>query len=537
MSPKRISSARHSQMRKYTYNTKQEIDILRGLSMELGAYHDPIYLRKLFGLLNKKLNHKKGSSVRIFFARKLYEYFLHEGASLSHLDEKVFTINIPFILEVVIIIQYLQNQIYDSKGGIYHLDQIQENIIVADRLKDLIVLYIDEAIEADCESKNLIRKRVLQIFSHVNDGQWLESKFNTFETYQNIEQLISEGRLVNQLPQRKQENVQEDLLTYRSVIETMVEYATPEKELFVDLYLYRIYLTNTALFTLGAELIGELMQVPDEKRDQVRKFTTAYGLALQITNDNKDFIYKVLGLEGDVDGHSTIAKKKYDTMSDLKNKNITLPLIFHLQRINQAKRRSEVWEILNWDGRCKYFEMHPVYLLKELIDSKAMINSIKISRKLVEECTGFLNPENEETKFLVDMANIGRWNKYYYAAEKFGKKFERDPRFFHKEMEYTISCELDRGRFRNQEKDYKKQGKVEIQLQLDLRYPEFQDPGQLQLSLFNENTKDEQIPKQKEKQVKINKAKEKIIGRRNKRVNKEKISEPELNFHPVPVPA
>ena len=191
-------------------------------------------------------------------------------------------------------------------------------------------------------------------------------------------------------------------------------------EAYLDLYFYRIFLTNSALFVFGAQLIGYLLNAEEEQIDRVINFTVGYSLALQIVNDNADFIYRVLGKEGEV--NYPVCKERIDILCDLRNKVITLPVAFHLG-IASKKMNQKVRFILNLSKQNTKIEINPALILEEMILSKAISHSIKIGRLLVAQAKLFLSPRIPATAMLNDMLEIANWNKYYYSLDKFERIF------------------------------------------------------------------------------------------------------------------
>ena len=75
------------------------------------------------------------------------------------------------------------------------------------------------------------------------------------------------------------------------------------------------------------QMIG-VSETEKEARELIA-FSKCFGVMRQVVNDNVDWAPSYLGL-------STKTKDAEDAFSDLKNGNITLPLIFHLQNSNKS---------------------------------------------------------------------------------------------------------------------------------------------------------------------------------------------------------
>ena len=62
-------------------------------------------------------------------------------------------------------------------------------MIAASKLKDLLLVYIDDHINLDHTMIKCIKKFVLKIFAQVDDGQFFESEYNTYKFFKNEEDL------------------------------------------------------------------------------------------------------------------------------------------------------------------------------------------------------------------------------------------------------------------------------------------------------------------------------------------------------------
>lgn len=451
MIPRNISEARHRQMRAYTEDVISELALMKELALNISGFTCSRYLEKIFQILDKRLIENR-KSLRIFFAREIAQYIMRKEKEYCPIEAKdLFEKKIPFILEVIIVIQYIQNQIYDGKGQVIrsNSDKIRENVILADKLKDILYSYIDSIEGISLSKKLLISSYVRKIFSMVCDGQWLEKEYiNHFKKQKDIgkSSRFNEYNSCLNTHGFMPEEIANHLKTYKRIISGIKKNFDSDKSELIDIYFYRIFLTNSALFIYGVELICKLLKASDKLTKKLNKFVCGYSLALQITNDNSDFIYKILDKEGCLS--YLVAKEQKDAMSDLKNQNATLPILLHLQYISGKEKKSWVWSIMNSQVDKQEFKMYPVLILKELIESKALQSSIKASRKITKRSIEYLDTTILEGKLLEDMAGIGNWNKFYYSAEKFEKRIN-DDKFFRKEMLYTIICHIEKGKIRN----------------------------------------------------------------------------------------
>ena len=234
-----------------------------------------------------------------------------------------------------------------------------------------------------------------------------------------------------------------------------------KKKAYIDLYFYRIFLTNSALFVFGAQLIGDLLGVKKEQINRVVNYATGYSLALQIVNDNADFVYKFIGKEGQI--NHPVCKKDTDILCDLRNKIITLPLAFHLG-VRSKKSNKKVRYLLNLSTQNKKIEIIPALILEEMVISEAIPNSIKIGRAFAERAKQFLSPANPATEMLSAMLEIANWNKYYYSLNKFKNSLHFERAFNNKGSKHSEDTnqeveELDR-KYPEKQKYYLESGRI-----------------------------------------------------------------------------
>ena len=413
MNTDRTTTERIKEMKAYTKEISHEISKLKMIGPYLGAYEGHAYSEKLFEWLENRLS---SISVRAYFMRKVYEYYIagnhiSEG-KIKDFSSQLFTVHLPFIWELIIIIQYFQNQIFDGKGGVYSQHAIRENIIAADKLKDLLFVYLEEFVPMDVALKSCVRKYINKIFTHVNDGQAYEAIFNSYTSFKDNAEFdqkqckaILSGEVLHYLE------------AYDSILEDAKEHLLPEKQSYLDRYFYRIFLTNSTLFVLGAELIGILLGVPQLEVDKVCNFAAGYSLSLQIVNDNSDYIYKVLGKNGE----ACIGKHKEDVLCDLRNKVVTLPLVLHLGSPHLVGIPDLLKKVLSSLESNTEIQVFPGLILAEFMRTRAIDESIHIGRLIAQHSIHYLDKSNFRFKLLADMASIAKWNKFYYSHEKFKK--------------------------------------------------------------------------------------------------------------------
>ena len=448
--------SRFAQMRSYTQEISGELDILKQLNEELSGFKGKAYSSLPFALLEKRLS---SSCVRSYFMRKVYEYFAIEGYTYKE-DIRLFTIHLPFVWEVIIIIQYLQNQVYDGKSGVYHPKDIRNNVIVADKLKDLLYAYIEDYIPADTVIKSYLKKYAQKIFIHVNDGQAFESVYNSYRAFENHTFFQPKFQ---EIKEHIPTEIQKLLSVFSPITQDAKQHLQPDKWDYLDMYLYRIFLTNSSLFVLGAELIGILLGAQQSKVDAVCKFAAGYSLSLQIVNDNADFIFRVLGKEGEL--AKPLGKLPQDILNDIRNKIITLPLLFHLgPSKHDSNSQKLVRRILGATVQNKKYHLYPGLILEEMVNSKAMDRSINLGRKIAQNSVKFLNPDNPGISLLHNMLGVALWNKYYYSLKKFKQAFElsKGEKYLRREVSeyYVFYC--DNGKFIPHTRPPKKEGSGQI---------------------------------------------------------------------------
>ncbi len=434
------------EMKEHTQTLLPELEVLKELANKLSSFQSKTYDSLVFDLVEKRLNR---SSLRAHFARQVYAYYLGTGIS-KPTDPKLFEVHIPFILEGLIIVQYLQNQIYDGKNGIFHHDAIRGNIIAANKLKELLTAYVDECITLSRAKKAKLREAMHQIVIAVDDGQAFEAQYNTFKTYQRKD--FDNKKIKKLLNEKVPAHILKHLTYYQPTFEELKIQSNGHS--YVDIYSYRIMMTNSMLFVIGAEIIGELLGVAKAEIRRVSRFAAGFGQALQIVNDNADYVYKVLGLEkdkqGEVKDNCSIGKVKEDVHCDLRNQVVTLPLLCHLFTESWRQPKSYLRKILLTHLNRKELIVHPALVLKEMIESQALKQAVRIGRLTAVKALDMLDANNPKLDRMQYLIQIAYWNKYYYAIEKFEQNFRRDEtgKFCSKELHHNLIWMIERGKYR-----------------------------------------------------------------------------------------
>lgn len=297
------------------YRAKEMLKVNRRIQKELEVFKsinkDRTLAPAFFKILESKVD---GRSLRAYYCFKLYE-FLKGRSAVTH-DASFFVKKLPFILEVIISIQYYHNQILDGKGGVITHSAINDNLILANLLKDHLYRYIDESVPENY--RKLLAEQVRSIFECVDIGQYIEKHYNTYEAFISQEVPDELQNKINKLVKK----------TYiDEVAKTITNVYTIRKEniSYLRTYLQRIYLTNAILFIKTADLVSDLLEVDKRLKNKMERFVAHFGLMQQIVNDNCDFVPSRYN-------NGTKAKSNKDALCDLKNKCITLPTLIHLQK-------------------------------------------------------------------------------------------------------------------------------------------------------------------------------------------------------------
>lgn len=397
---------------------------------------------EIFELLEARF---KNPPIRGYFSTLISRYIVENCIKNQNATRELFTTIIPFIAEVVITIQYYHNQVLDLKSGKTTSEEVQKNIQAATTLKSLLYEYIQEKKSLEEHERALINEYVSRMYYFVDIGQFIEKTANTIDAYKENKQLnitnaverllrtekeiswpvsdksirttafkkqllaenINSQGKIGYLPISKtlisEAKVLAQTMTVSAVIDNTLS-AFPGKEVFVDLYFKKISLTCGALFSLTTQLIMKLMDLSETSKEgrALLAFARRFGVMRQIVNDCCDWAPASFEL-------STKAKTAQDAMSDLKNRNITLPLLFHL------KVSTEESSIRNF---LKSNSVHPDerLMFEEIIASNGLKMAMDTGHELAKEAISFL-PHSSRKKtavwYLKDMAKIANNNKYY----------------------------------------------------------------------------------------------------------------------------
>jgi geranylgeranyl pyrophosphate synthase len=353
------------------------------------------YCLKLFNKRRNnpdKPNDKPNKTIRAYFVRKVFEYISNgkPRVELNFLIQKI-----GLIAEIIIDIQYLHNQILDAKHGVNNKPSIVQNLLAANILREILFDFINK--ELTPKYRRMVADIVGQILIYVDLGQRIEQQYNHYDSYKK-DLVIDYGR--SEIAKSTK------LLIIQDIINDIKKETLPKKQ-FVEIYFKRIYLTNCSLFVLLTNLICQITKCVGKTKKEIRNYSLCYSMILQIVNDISDFVPTDLA-------DNEVGKKNTDAMSDLRNFNITLPLIFYLCKNDiprLIKKYLDGIDNISLDNFQKE-------IAKDIIYNGAIHNAKKVTSSLSQKAVACINPHNVATEFLKNMAEIGIVNKNFKALDK-----------------------------------------------------------------------------------------------------------------------
>ncbi|MEN0003043.1 MAG: hypothetical protein AAF798_02825 [Bacteroidota bacterium] len=374
-------------------------------------YHAAIN-EHLFTLVDQRFS---GNPLRAFFVDQMYAY-LKENKAIrkgKRLPKAIFHTKLPFIFELIISIQYLHNQVLDQKAGVQTTTAINANLLNANLLKDLLYQYIDQSFDA--KTAKIIRRYVLKTFQVVDLGQCIEKEWNTYDCF-----IHNNDIPAHPLPEPIEQLIEIDRL---EPFLRLLERSIPKNRWdYTALYLKRIYLTCASLFVLATKLLIELTGASERIGQQAIQFSVCYGMMRQIINDNADVIPSQLEL-------TTRSKLSEDAFSDVKNKNITLPVLLHLVEQPHCTAFSHALQL----GHQAWEPQQEPVLFDTLVESHALFKSIQFSKVLAAMCEQALSGQGKSKAHLLATCSIVHWNKFLYPCLKNSayKKFKKTSFYKH----------------------------------------------------------------------------------------------------------
>lgn len=345
----------------------------------------------------------KNIMFRSYYAMMIFKYciFYLGDRATSEFETSFFERKFPFVVEMIICIQYYHNKILDMKGGIYLLEDAWPMLIEGNLLKECLYEYIDaECKPFEKEAKDCTR----EIFKLVDKGQTIEKEKNCLEYYQ------KGPKIKPSLGKEIETHI--DPKAIKRVKNIVEEKGKIENGLFLECYLKRIYLTCGILIIKTTSLIPQLLKLNGAVANGISEFSKYFGMMRQIINDNTDYIPEK-HLE------ATATKLPRDAFADLKNGSITLPTLYYLSNYRQGvigKALKNKIKTLNKQEQEEIFN--------EIL--KVMPQSIETGKELGNFALSYLDPIHPLYDDFKDMVAISKFNKFYKIFFRARKKNNKD---------------------------------------------------------------------------------------------------------------
>lgn len=350
-----------------------------------------------FDLTSKKIS---GLPLRGYFFRNLFDIVQEMKPVNDESKSKLFGVQLPFIAETLISIQYYSNQILDNKGGVTTKSRIDENLNIKENLEPALYDYVWQRVFLHDEVRCDLVKTVRQILRLGAIGQVLEDNYTTYQIW---------------LSDQEQKVLVEGVEKYfdREILDflekTVCEYVDfPEsKRHFLRTYLKKTYLRNAALFDLLTDFMARHANLKDKEQTSLRRFAVLFGLMLPIVNDIGDLVPSNRCL-------ITEQKTHKDAFADLRNNTVTLPMMIHLLTVENSQMESLLKE------QVADLNLVPEEaLLEELTHHHSVFKAMSIAKAIKRKAAEYLPPNSglSRTMFL-DMLRIAENNKYFWQFYK-----------------------------------------------------------------------------------------------------------------------
>jgi hypothetical protein len=303
------------------------LEASRNQATELEGFIKALKLPKetedfIFEMPLRKVQNESGS-LRGSFFKMLFHYLEQqaqmEGIELRYPDRPMlFTVQIPLLSELIISVQYLENQVYDGKGGLLRegtLDhkKVSANVQASHLLKDYVYDYIEVIAKGDPLLLDALRQTTSLIFKSVALGQRWE------DTYARFDYLYSGFTEYPLAPPDIEAPIDEALVA--DLWTRFQQWGLPDWQApYCRFYLRRISLTNATLFRQTALLLFELTGYEGKEKEKMMKFCTGFALMAQLVNDMGDCVPASRGV-------GTIHKNPEDAFADLRKGAPTLPTL------------------------------------------------------------------------------------------------------------------------------------------------------------------------------------------------------------------
>ncbi len=465
------TKARFRAMNDVMKHLRPEVKVLRDLLTNYNLSSSDRFEAYVFDFLVNKL---KGNSVRAFFIMNTYDFLAYEYGELKLSSKlrvkntqnligslpnpksappfpaKILFYRLAFVYELVITIQYLDNQILDEKYGVGHqqYDNVKKNLLASNILRELTFAYIHKSILPHLipTKRDKLISSISRLLLTVDRGQITEQEINTYSAWvtgmpYTPDNIAENDTAVNALfaPHLNAVKKQIDKILSHEKNE---EVAFKAKQ-FLDGYFHRIYLTNTYYFQNITETIADMLSISSKSSifQDIKNFALLYGMSLQIINDYSDYAYSEVKAEANQ--MRTKAKLAEDRFADLYNFNVTLPLIFHLlkgqnnkietylrrhtisktsaqvQDSNSREEEEQEEEVMvraqdAVPGKV-FINIYGEQIKQEIVQSGAINKTIDLSRKMGRAASKIMRTyrENPAAANFINMCGIAEINKFY----------------------------------------------------------------------------------------------------------------------------
>lgn len=342
----------------------------------------------LFQLLEQRL-FKHTPLLKGFFARKVYDYLHH-----TDIDDEINVLYaqvLPFCLETSMTVQYYHNQILDRKGGIITPVSINNNLILSNLLEHSLQDYVEEKLP---RSTSTIVNHHLRVIQKVVDlGQLIEKQNNLYTNYRDQVYGIEQHPWLGYVDH-----------TVIQEVQAIIVGVAPELEgsKFLEWYLQRIFLTGAFIYPETVRMIAELSGGNPRSIQNLEHFAGLYGMMVQIVNDLCDLVPSTFNANSPTKGQT-------DAYSDLKTKNITLPLLLHL------KNQADGYVKQHLESRANILTPSNEWkALKELFNSKSIAKTRESIVQLRKRSVSLLDKDkgNPNYSLFVNMCDFAYSNTF-----------------------------------------------------------------------------------------------------------------------------
>lgn len=342
-----------------------------------------------YHLLENRFSQPGKPVLRGYYVDLIARYLEAETGRSLRLSRNMRERALPFIAEALMVVMYYDNQILDGKAGVTSHSPICNNLLQSNILLSELYQYAESRVRPPALGRS-IERLIREVYEVVNIGQQMEQNQNRYENWRDNKQ--------HPLPYR---GLPFDEIVIAEAIDainrTTQNQVSGGKQAFLEAYIRRVYLANAYLFVRFTQALCGL--VPDftpEAREKLIRFAGHAGLALQMINDVIDFVPARYN-------RGSQAKTQNDAFSDLRNRNITLPLLLHFEKVP--------------DGRITAFleagrtgqpipEFDECQFCLEALDSGAIDAAQQCAVAIKRLALIELNPSNEFYPLLKDVLSI-----------------------------------------------------------------------------------------------------------------------------------